>query len=107
MGDASCHCNQTVLEVFDVIAHVTLELLHFQVLLFIKLAKKLFYFCLHVFVCARAYDQVRNHQSCGMHRILQNIKSCGLSAPRWHESPSPSAAGAAGGSAANPPKHHA
>jgi len=52
MGDASCHCNQTVLEVFDVIAHVTLELLHFQVLLFIKLAKKLFYFCLHVLVCA-------------------------------------------------------
>ena len=52
MGAASCHCNQTVLEVFDVIAHVTLELLHFQVLLFIKLAKKLFYFCLHVLVCA-------------------------------------------------------
>ena len=25
-------------------------------------------------------------------RILQNMKSCGLSAPRWHESPSPPAA---------------
>ena len=45
-------------------------------------------------------------------RILQNMKSCGLSAPRWHESPSPpaagapgSAGGAAGGPAANPPKN--
>ena len=49
-------------------------------------------------------------------RILQNMKSCGLSAPRWHESPSPPAAGAsggdagsaggsAGGPAANPSKH--
>ena len=27
-------------------------------------------------------------------RILQNIKSCGLSVPRFHESPSPTAAGA-------------
>ena len=32
-------------------------------------------------------------------RILQNLKSCGLLAPRWHESPSLPAAGAPGGAA--------
>jgi hypothetical protein len=36
-------------------------------------------------------------------RILQNMKSCGLSVARCHESPSPTAAGAAGAPAANPP----
>ena len=32
-------------------------------------------------------------------RILQNMKSCGLLAPRWHESPSPTAASPPGGDA--------
>ena len=48
--------------------------------------------------CALARPRPR-----GSPRILQNIKSCGLSAPRWHESPSPTAAspdaGSAGGAA--------
>jgi len=34
-------------------------------------------------------------------RILQNTKSCGLSVPRCHESPSPTAAGAPGGGSTN------